>query len=378
MLPNSRPDASEPPVGGPSARDVRFRGALSRLVRRQDLSREDAAAVMTDIMDGVLAPSQMGAFLAALAGKGETVDELVGLAEVMRRRAQPVHVPAAIADRVIDTCGTGGSGQTTLNTSTLVAFVVAAAGIPVAKHGNRASSGKCGSIDVLEHLGMPVALASERVAETIEALGIGFMFAPLFHPGLRHVGPVRRELGIRTTFNFLGPLANPAGARRQLLGVSDPERAPRMLDALRALGSTHVIVVHGADGLDEITTTGDTRVWMLKGGQVKETVIVPKDLGLHAASAEEVSGGEVHENAELFVAVLKNEAPAPLLDLVALNAAAAFVVAEEADDWAAGLARARKILATQKAHRLFERYREMASVIVHRGGASEGRGGAQP
>ncbi|MCB9655821.1 MAG: anthranilate phosphoribosyltransferase [Deltaproteobacteria bacterium] len=354
-------------AASPSSGSARFRDALSQLVRRQDLAREDAAAVMTDIMDGTLAPSQMGAFLAALAGKGETVDELVGLAEVMRRRATPVHVPPTMADRLIDTCGTGGSGQATLNTSTLVAFIVAAAGIPVAKHGNRASSGKCGSMDVLEHLGIPVSLSAERVAETIEALGIGFMFAPLYHPGLKHVGPVRRELGIRTTFNFLGPLANPAGARRQLLGVSDPERAPRMLEALRALGSTRVLVVHGADGLDEITTTGETRVWTLSERvEIQEDVIVPQELGIRAADTQELSGGDVEENAALFVAVLKNEAPPPLLDLVALNAAAAFVVAEEADDFAMGLARARKILATQKAHRLFERYREMASVIVHR------------
>ncbi len=337
-----------------------YRDAIVKLVRREDLTHEEAASVMTEIMDGALTHAQMGAFLAAVAQKGETGEELAGFARVLREKALKV----TAAGTLLDTCGTGGSGLSTHNTSTMVAFVAAEAGVRVAKHGNRASTGKCGSMDVLEALGVPFDLGPPAVEALIGELGVGFMFAPRFHPAMRHVSPVRKELGVRSSFNFLGPLANPAGTQRQLLGVSDPRRAPLMVEALLRLGSERVMIVCGEDGLDEITLTGFTRVWELEGGAVHGHRIAPEDVGLRPVSFSSIAGGERAENARALLDILGGARRDTVRDHVALNAGAALLVAGVAKTLREGFERAIAILASGAALRRFELYRERARALA--------------
>ena len=302
--------------------------AIDALVNhRRDLSEDDAAEVMRGIMTGEASPAQIGAFLAALRMKGETVDEVTGMARTMREHSLRVETEGV----VVDTCGTGGDASGTFNVSTAAAFVTAGAGAKVAKHGNRAMSSGCGSADVLEALGARIDLNPDQVAQCLRETGIGFMFAQVFHPAMKYVAPARREIGIRTAFNILGPLTNPAGARCQLLGVARAELAPMIAAVLSRLGTHHALVVHGDSGLDEISLTGESHVHEVRDGEVREYFVSPEEVGLSKAPLEAVKGGTPEENAEKLRAVLKGER-GPLRDIVALNAAAALVAVDLAPD----------------------------------------------
>ena len=301
--------------------------SIARLVEGQDLSRTEMAAVVAEIADGGATPAQVGAFLAALRLKGETVDEIAGAAEVMRARADRVRVDREV---FVDTCGTGGDGQNTFNISTTAAFAVAGAGVTVAKHGNRSVSSKCGSADVLAALGVNVDARKEVVERCIAEVGIGFLFAPRLHPAFKAVAGLRRELAIRTVFNLLGPLANPAGARHQVMGVYDARWVPVLGGVLNALGSVHAFVVHG-EGLDEIAVTGTTHVAEVKGGAVALYTLTPEALGLSRWAAADLAGGDAVHNARVTCDVLAGQRGGPR-DAVLANAAAALVAAGAASD----------------------------------------------
>jgi len=297
--------------------------AIAKVIERQDLSEVEAEAAMTQIMQGQATPAQIGAFLTALRMKGETVSEIAGCARAMRRSAVAVHPRRA--KTLVDTCGTGGDGAGTFNISTTAAFVVAGAGQPVAKHGNRSISSRCGSADVLEALGVNLDLTPEQVAACVDEVGLGFLFAPKLHPAMKHaIGP-RRELGVRTIFNLLGPLTNPAGASAQVLGVYDPTLTEPLARVLGALGSRAAFVVHGADGLDELTTTGPNRVSALRNGRVETHTLDPASLGFPRARPEDLCGGDPQENAAITREILSGGLNGPRRDVVVLNAAAALV-----------------------------------------------------
>ncbi|MDO8614475.1 MAG: anthranilate phosphoribosyltransferase [Dehalococcoidia bacterium] len=305
-----------------------IREAIAALVNeRRDLTEEEAAAAMRAVFAGEATPAQLAAFLVALRLKGETVDEVVGMARVMRDHALRVDVPGPL----LDTCGTGGAGRGTFNVSTAAAFVAAGAGARVAKHGNRAMSSACGSADVLEALGAKIDLTPEQVAQCIQKTGFGFMFAQAFHPAMKYAAPVRREIGVRTVFNILGPLTNPAGADCQLLGVARPEIAGLMADALLRLGSRHVLVVHGHGGIDELSLSGPTSVYEVSGGASRSYSVSPEDAGLPRAAEGAIKGGTPEQNAAALTAVLSGER-GPLRDVVVLNAAAALLAADIARD----------------------------------------------
>jgi len=306
--------------------------AIGRLVAGKDLSRAEMVELMGEVADGGATPAQVGAFLAALRLKGETVEEIAGAAEVMRQRAERVRVEREV---FVDTCGTGGDGQNTFNISTTAAFVVAGAGVAVAKHGNRSVSSRCGSADVLAALGVDVDAPRERVERCIAEVGIGFLFAPRLHPAFKAVAGIRRELAIRTVFNLLGPLANPAGARYQVMGVYEPRWVPIIGGVLAALGSVHAFVVHG-EGLDEIAVTGTTHVAEVKGGAVRIFDVTPEELGLGRWPAAALLGGDAEENARITRDVLSGASGGPR-DAVLANAAAALVAAGAAPDLRAGV-----------------------------------------
>jgi anthranilate phosphoribosyltransferase len=289
---------------------------------------------MAEILEGAATAAQIAAFCVALRIKGETVEELTGLLGTMLDYAVRVRLPAGLD--VVDTCGTGGDRSGTINVSTLAALVVAGAGAPVCKHGNRAQSSASGSADVLEALGVAVDLGPSGVAACVGEAGMGFCFAPRFHSALRHAGPTRREIGVPTVFNFLGPLANPAGLRRQALGVSDPSMAERMLGVLQANGAVRALVVYGHDGLDELSTTTTSTVLELRDGAVRTYVVDPAELGLAPADAAALRGGDAAQNADLSRRVLDGERGAHR-DIVLLNAAAGVVAAGLADDLQGGL-----------------------------------------
>jgi anthranilate phosphoribosyltransferase len=312
---------------------------LGRLASRADLSAAEAAAALTDVLEGNATPSQLAAFMFGLRCKGETVEEMTGLVRAMVGASEPVPVPEALHGRLVDTCGTGGDRSGTINISTMAAFVVAGCGVPVCKHGNRAISSKSGSADVLEALGVVVDLGPRGVARCIEEAGVGFCFAPRFHPSMRHAGPTRRELGVPTAFNFLGPLANPARVRRQVVGVSDPAMADKMLGVLESNGAVHILVVYGHDGLDELTTTGTSTVLEFRDGQVVTYVVDPTELGLERASADDLRGADAATNAEVARRVFAGE-KGPHRDIVLLNAAAGIVASGLAADVVEGLAKA--------------------------------------
>lgn len=317
-----------------------MKAALARLVEGRDLAAVEMEAAVGDIMDGRATASQVGAFLAALRAKGETVEELVATVRALRERAMPL----AVATPVIDTCGTGGDGLGTFNVSTGAAFVAAAAGARVAKHGNRAASGKVGAADVLEALGARIELGPDDARHCLEATGIAFLFAPLYHPAVRHVAAARRELGFRTLFNLTGPLCNPAGARRQVIGLFSPDWLLPVAEALRHLGSEHVLVVHGGDGSDEITPAASTSVVELRGEEIRTFEIEPEDFAIARCRPGDLAGGDAAENAKLLREVLGGKR-GPCADAVALNAGAAIHVAGLAATLAGGVARAREILA---------------------------------
>lgn len=304
-----------------------IREAIAKVVDGKNLTEDEAFAAMDQVMRGEALPSQIAAYITALRMKGETVDEIVGSARAMRQRASTIRPKAST---VVDTCGTGGDGSNTFNISTAAAFVVSGAGAAVAKHGNRSVSSRCGSADVLEALGVRIDLSPLQVQACIDEVGIGFMFAPQFHSAMKHaVGP-RREVGIRSIFNVLGPLTNPAGATVQVLGVYDAALTPVLAEVLGRLGLQEALVVHGLDRLDEITICDRTQVSHLQGGQVKTYRLSPEDVGLPVADRREIAGGDAAENARHIRSVLAGE-QGPRRDVVLLNAAAALLVSRLAD-----------------------------------------------
>jgi anthranilate phosphoribosyltransferase len=308
--------------------------AIARLLDGRDLDSAEARAAMDEIMSGEATPSQTAGFLVALRAKGETADEIAGCAEAMREHVVPV-TPAR--NDLVDTAGTGGDGARTLNISTAAALVAAAAGAAVAKHGNRAVSSASGSADVLEALGFELELEPDRIAQSIDELGFGFIFAPAHHPGFRHAAPVRRELGVRTVFNLLGPLTNPAAARAQIVGVYSAELAPVIAEVLHRLGTRRAFVVHGAGGIDELSPAGSNLVYEVVDGLVRERMIDPLELGIARCAPGDLGGGAPEENAAAVRRVLDGE-PGPHRDAVLLNAAGAIAAAGHADDLADGLA----------------------------------------
>ncbi len=387
----SRPSSSGPGSPGEGSAwggaELRFRedlggwpGVLGRLSARQDLSAGEAACVLEEVLSGTATPAQIAAMLIALRMKGETVEEMTGFVRAMLEHAERLDLGDLATGSgnsgnsgnsggsgnsgnsggsgghgpMIDTCGTGGDRSGSINVSTISALVVAGAGVPVCKHGGRAASSSAGSADVLEALGVVVDLAPAGVATCIAEAGIGFCFAPRFHPAMRHAAPVRRDLGVPTVFNFLGPLANPARVPRQLIGVSDPAMAPKMLGVLRANGSERAMVVYGEDGLDEISTTGPTNVEELTAeGELRTYVFDVAELGIARARPDDLRGGDVSFNAEVVRRVLGGEA-GPYRDIVVANSAASLLVAGAAGDMAEGLERSNEALDSGAAARALE------------------------
>jgi anthranilate phosphoribosyltransferase len=341
--------------------------AIRQLVDGNDLSAEETHAAMMQVMGGDAGPAQIAAFAVALRMKGETPDEIAGCARAMRAHVTPA-TPSR--DGLVDTCGTGGDGSDTFNISTSAALVAAAAGAPVAKHGNRAMSSRCGSADVLEALGVRIDLSPQDIADCIDEVGFGFMFAQAHHPAMRHVAPVRRELGIRTVFNLLGPLTNPAGARRQVLGVYDAALVEPIASVLVKLGAEHALVVHGAGGLDELTPTGENLVAEVRGEAVRVFTIDPHEIGTGAvpATPDELRvGGDPARNAAIIRTVFDGER-GPRRDAVILNAAAALLVAGLVDDLEGGIERSVEAIDSGAAARTLERLVEFTS--LRSGGAT--------
>ena len=340
-----------------------IREAIDLVVAGQSLDTAQATAVMREIMEGAATPAQLGAFLTALRLKGETDTEIAALAAVMRDKALPVSVPGQ--PLLLDVVGTGGDGKNTFNLSTAAALIAAAAGVKVAKHGNRAASGSCGAADVLEALGVQLELSPAGVAACIARAGMGFMFAPAFHPAMRHAGPVRREIGIRTVFNLLGPLTNPARAQCMLLGVADPNLGERMAAALGRLQIRRALVVHGADGMDELTLSGPTTVWEVHDDTQQQWTLHPADYGLPPAAVADLQGGTADENAATMRRLLAGET-GPLRNAALLNAAAALYAAGHAATIQQGLAQAAQALdtgaATSTLENLIAVSREMGGV----------------
>lgn len=321
---------------------------IQKLVEGIDLTYHESREIMKEIMSGNATESQIGSFLTALRMKGETIQEISASAAVMREFCSRIH--PKVDGRLVDTCGTGGDKVKTFNVSTASAFVVAGARVAVAKHGNRSVTGKCGSADVLERLGLNLNLEPETVQGIIEQVGIGFMFAPKFHPAMKYaIGP-RREIGIRTVFNILGPLTNPAGANAQVLGVFSEEWLEPMAYALKELGCEEAIVVHGVDGLDEISIIGGTAIAWLKDGEVSFMEITPKKLGIKTAESEEISGSTPEESGELTFRLLNNVSQDARRDMVLLNAAAGIVVGGLADDLVYGVEQARESIESGAAY----------------------------
>ena len=324
-----------------SSNPFTIREAIARLIERHDLTQAEAAACMDEMAVGDASHAQVAAFLVALRLKGESVEEMVGLLSVMRERSTRV----AVTGLALDTCGTGGDGSGSFNVSTCAAFVAAGAGATVAKHGNRAVTSKCGSADVLEALGAKIELSAPQVEACIAHAGIGFMFAPAFHPAMKHVGPVRREIGVRTVFNLVAPLANPARATRQVVGVPRLDLVETIATVLARSGSEHALVVHGDDGYDEISITGPTTIAELKGGSVRMYRIAPEDVDLPPHDIAYLRGGTPEQNAAELRLVLDG-APGPLRDFTLINAAAALVAWGSADTLRAGVVEAAKSIDT--------------------------------
>jgi anthranilate phosphoribosyltransferase len=314
--------------------------AIETVVNGRSLTFEQAAAVMEAIMSGEATPAQFAAFVTALRIKGETVDEIAGLASVMQAKATPVQVTPP----VVDTCGTGGDGFCSFNISTTAAFIVAGAGLKVAKHGNRAMSSHCGSADVLEALGVRIELGAEAIAQCLETVGIGFMFAPVFHPAMKYAAAPRREIGIRTVFNILGPLTNPAKAKFQVIGVPSRKLGEKIALVLHRLGTEHSLVVHGTDGMDEISISRKSLVWDVNQHRVLPPYEVsPDDFGFMKASMTQIKGGTARQNAKIMRGILRGEVGARR-NIVIMNAAAALVAGNQASDFKEGAAIAEKTL----------------------------------
>ncbi len=321
-----------------------LKDAIALLISGRSLSIEQAEQAMEEIMSGTATPSQIAAFVTALRIKGETADEIVGLAKTMRAKALKVN----ISESIVDTCGTGGDNSGTFNISTAAAFVAAAAGLKIAKHGNRAASSQCGSADVLETLGVKIDLNAEQVQQCLQQIGICFMFAQAFHPALKHAAATRREIGIRTVFNILGPLTNPAGARAQVIGVADEALLERMALVLQNLGCAHALVVHGEDGLDEITISAETFVCELKDAYINSYSVRPEDFGITRASPDTLKGGSARENAELMRSVLSG-ATGPQRDVVLMNASAILMAGDKIKTLRQGVALAKEAIDSGRA-----------------------------
>jgi anthranilate phosphoribosyltransferase len=334
------------------------RAALAAVVEGATLDRETARAAMAAVMDGDATPAQLAALLVALRMRGETVDELTGFAEAMRERVVKVQVPPG----TVDTCGTGGDRSGTFNISTAAALVVAAAGVPVAKHGNRAITSRSGSADVLEALGVRIDHDAASAAAALRTSGFAFLFAPNFHPAMRHAGPTRREIGVRTAFNLVGPITNPAGARRQVVGVGDPVAAPRLAEVLRALGAERALVVHG-DGLDELPLDGSGVIHDVTPAGVTRLTVDPGSVGLGRAVIADLAGGSPAENAALLEGVVAGVDRGPRRDVVLLNAGAAFLAAGRAGDLAEGVALAAATIDAGAVAALLARLRAERSAV---------------
>jgi anthranilate phosphoribosyltransferase len=339
---------------------VAIKEALKSVVERSDLSEQAAWAAMGEVMDGQATPAQIAALVTALRMKGETSSEIAGFARAMRERAQRITPRAEV---LIDVVGTGGDRLSTFNISTTTAFVVAAAGGYVAKHGNRAVSRLSGAADVLEALGVQIQIPPEAVRRSIEDIGIGFMFAPIYHAAMKHaVGP-RKEIGIRTVFNILGPLTNPANANYLVVGTYDPALTEIMATVLGEMGARRALVVHGLDGIDEVSTVGPTRISELRDGRVRTSTLTPEDLGLPQGPASAIVGGRPEENAAITTAVLQGER-SPRRDIVVANAAAALMAAELASTWAEGIQLAQRALDNGAAYEKLEALRAHTKAAV--------------
>lgn len=332
-----------------------IREAIIHVAAGATLNEQEAAAVMEEIMSGAATPSQLGAFLTALRLRpcGETVEELAGLARVMREKAVQVNLDKRVAAQAIDTCGTGGDGAGTFNVSTATGIMAAAAGAHVAKHGNRSATSRCGSADVLEALGARIDLGPEQVALCVKEVGFGFMYAPAYHPAMKHVGPTRREIGIRTVFNILGPLTNPAHTPYQVLGVADASLMRKMGEVLLHLGCQHALIIHGEDGIDECSLSAPTRICEVRSGQeLREYTITPEDVGLTTSSDKQpFQGGDPAYNATLLRDLLSGDSDGPAVDMLCLNTGAALLANELADSLADGVKLARATLREGKARR---------------------------
>jgi anthranilate phosphoribosyltransferase len=336
--------------------------SIQKLVDGSDLTYEESASSMKEIMSGKATNAQVGAFLTALRTKGETTDEITAFTSVMKKYCKRIH--PQVKGRLVDTCGTGGDKIKTFNISTTAAFVVAGADIAVAKHGNRSVTSKCGSADVLEMLGLKLNVEPEEVEKAIEEVGVGFMFAPAFHPAMKYANGPRRELGIRTVFNVLGPLTNPADATAQLLGVYDPRLTEPLAHSLKTLGCEEAMVVHGLDGLDEISTIGETRISWLRNDKVTTMEMNPKDFGIEQAKLDDILGSTPEENAELTFKILYGGiyADDPKREIVQLNGAAAIIVGCKSEDFGYGIEAAKESIESGKA------YKKLKELVKFSGG----------
>lgn len=341
----------------PETAQTALAGALRILAEGGSLTAEQAAEAFGVVMRGEASPAQMAGLLMGLRAKGESVEEVAGAALALR--AAMTRLPWAEPDRLVDTCGTGGGAVVTINLSTAAAFVVAGAGVRVAKHGNRSYTSRSGSADVLEALGVEVALPPERAAAVLEEVGLAFLFAPAYHPAMRHLAPTRKELAVPTIMNLLGPLANPAGVRRQVVGVADPARGPLVAGALRRLGAAHALVVHGAVGMDEISPSGPTAIWEVTETGVREWMLDPAALGYGEGDLAELAGGEPRENAERIEQVLRCGERGAARSAVILNAAAALYVAGRGLSFADAVREAERALDDGRAARVLDRLREV-------------------
>lgn len=324
---------------------MEFKGILQKLTGRQDLTKEEAAFVLREIMEGRTSSAQIACFLTALRMKGETVDEITALASVMREKAVSI---SPRVDMLVDTCGTGGDYTGTFNISTAAAFIAAGAGVSIAKHGNRSVSSKCGSADVMEKLGVNITLPPEKVEKVIEGVGIGFLFAPIFHPAMKAVLPTRKEMGIKTVFNILGPLTNPASAQAQVLGAYNPQLIDPLIRVLRNLGTKAALVVHGS-GLDELATTGETEIAELKAGGITKGKVKPEDFGFERTTIDRLKGSTVEHNAEIILGIL-NGKKGPCRDIALLNAGAVIYVGGKAPSIADGIMIAEDVVDSGKAY----------------------------